>query len=211
MALICVLAIAMAAPAPSHAAGEEVSVTSLVSAGAAEDLYPVSVIHREEMELSGMRNLWDFLVGRLDYNSFGLDRPFVLGSFRLAILIDGRRISDSIFNLDSLPVSAVERIEILSDSAVALHGPQAIAGAINIVTRDRFEGFEAQAGGESPVNGGGDTGHVSALWGGALGAGHLNVGVDLFRRNEIREAQRRYSRASWTPGGSFADTNGVSV
>ena len=158
-----------------------------------------------------MRNLWDFLAGRLDYNSFGLDRPYILGGFRLAIMIDGRSISDSTFDLDSLPVSAVERIEVLSDSAVALYGPRAIAGAINIVLRDRFEGFEAQAGVEHPVRGGGETEHASALWGGAVGAGHLNIGVDLFRRNEIRESQRRYSRSSWTPGGSFADATGISV
>ena len=192
-------------------AGEPVFVGSLMSTGATKDLQPVTVIEREEIELSGMRNLWDFLAGRLDYNSFGLDRPFILGGFRLAILIDGRSISDSTFDLDSLPVSAVERIEVLSDSAVALHGPRAIAGVVNIVLRDRFEGFEAQAGGENPVNGGGDTRHVSALWGRAFGPGHLNIGVDLFRRNEIRESQRRYSRASWTPGASFADSTGVSV
>lgn len=192
-------------------AREVVSVGSLMSTGAVRDMQPITVIEREEIELSGMRNLWDFLAGRLDYNSFGLERPFMLGGFRLAVLIDGRSISDSTFDLDSLPVSAVERIEVLSDSAVALYGPQAIAGAINIVLRDHFEGTEVQVGVEHPVRGGGETEHVSALWGGAVGAGHLDLGVDLFRRNEIRASQRRYSRASWTPGGSFADTAGVSV
>ena len=142
-----------------------VSVGSLVSTGATKDLRPITVIEREEIELSGMRNLWDFLAGRLDYHSFGLDRPYLLGGFRVAILIDGRSISDSTFDLDSLPVSAVERIEVLSDSAVAIHGPRAIAGAINIVLRDRFEGTEVQVGVEHPVRGGGETEHASALWG----------------------------------------------
>ena len=215
----CVLA-ATSSSFPAGAAGaaddlgearEVVSVGSLMSTGAVRDMQPIGVIEREEIELSGMRNLWDFLAGRRDYNSFGLDRPYMLGGLRLAVLIDGRSISDSTFDLDSLPVSAVERIEVLSDSAVALYGPRAIAGAINIVLRDRFEGAEVQVGVEHPVRGGGETEHVSALWGGALGAGHLDIGVDLFRRNEIRESQRRYSRASWTPGGSFADTTGVSV
>ena len=204
------------APVPGAAddageAREVVSVGSLMSTGAVRDMQPITVIEREEIELSGMRNLWDFLRGRVDYNSFGLDRPYLLGSFRLAILIDGRSISDSTFDLDSLPVSAVERIEVLSDSAVAIHGPRAIAGAINIVLRDRFEGIEVQAGVQHPVRGGGETEHASAWWGGAAGAGHLNIGVDLFRRNEVRESQRRYSRPSWTPGGSFDDTNGVSA
>jgi len=215
-ATFCVLAALSAAPVPLAAsdgagAGTVVSTGSLMSTGAIRDLQPVTVIEREEIELSGLRNLWDFIASRLSYNSFGLDRPFVLGWFRVAILVNGRSISDSTIDLDSLPVSAVERIEVLSDSAVALYGAQAIAGTVNIVLRDRFEGFEIQAGGENPVNGGGDTAHLSAYWGTAVGDGHLNVGVDLFRRNEIRESQRSYSRARWTPGGSFDDTNGVSL
>ena len=215
VALVVITSLSLA-PVPGAAddvgeAREVVSVGSLMSAGAARDMQPITVIEREEIELSGMRNLWDFIAGRVDYNSFGLDRPTILGSFRLAILVDGRSISDSTFDLDSLPVSAVERIEVLSDSAVAIHGPRAIAGAINIVLRDRFEGIEVQAGVEHPVRGGGETEHASAWWGGAAGAGHLNIGVDLFRRNEIRESQRRYSRSSWTPGGAFDDANGVSI
>ena len=192
-------------------AGQVVSTGSLMSTGAVNDLQPVTVIGREEIELSGMRNLWDFIASRLDYHSFGLDRPFVLGGFRAALLVNGRSISDSTFDLDSLPVSAVERIEVLSDSAVALYGARAIAGTVNIVLRDRFEGFELQAGGENPVNGGGDTAHLGAFWGTALGGGHLTIGVDVFRRNEIRASQRSYSRARWTPGGAFDDANGVSL
>lgn len=203
------------APIPSAAddgdeAREPVAVGSLMSMGAAKNLQPITVIEREEIELSGMRNLWDFIVGRVGYNSFGLDRPTILGAFRFALLVDGRSISDSTFDLDSLPVSAVERIEVLSDSAAGLYGPQAIAGAINIVLRDDFEGIEVQAGAERPVRGGGETEHASVFWGQPFGAGHLSVGVDLFRRNQIRESQRRYSRARWAPGGSFGDTVGVS-
>ena len=204
------------APVPGAAddgeeAREVVSVGSRMSTGAAKGLLPITVIEREDIELSGARNLWDFLAGRLDYNSYGLDRPFILGAFRVALLIDGRPITDTVYALDSLPVAAVERIEVLSNGAAALYGPQATAGAVNIVLRDRFEGIEVQAGIEHPVNGGGESGLASVLWGGAFGPGHLSIGVDLFRRNEIRESQRRYSRSSWTPGGAFADTTGVSV
>ena len=54
------------APIPGAAdevgeAHEVVSVGSLMSAGAARDMQPITVIEREEIELSGMRNLWDFL------------------------------------------------------------------------------------------------------------------------------------------------------
>lgn len=49
------------------------------------------------------------------------------------------------------------------------------------------------------------------MWGSALGRGHVTVGAGLFRREEIRDSDRDHSRASWTPGGSFADAFGVSV
>ena len=171
------------------------------------------MIEREDIELSGAINVWDLVIGRLGYNSFGLHRPFILGSARMAILVDGRpgSGSTSTIDLDALPISAVERIEILSDSAAALHGGHAIGGAINIVLRHDFEGAEARLSGERPSEAGGDSEHASVLWGGAIGDGHMVIGADTLRRDEIHNADREFSRARWTPGGSFADTAGVSV
>ena len=88
---------------------------------------------------------------------------------------------------------------------MALHGGEAIAGAINIVLRRDYEGFEIQAGIERPGSPGG------VFWDGAGGRGHLMIALDAFLRREIRSANREYSRASWTPGGAFADTAGVSI
>ena len=206
-----ILAAALTNPAESGEAGTETTVASLISSAPPGKLRPVTVIDREDIELSGMRNLWDLLQSREEFNYFGLHRPFNLGGLRTGILISGRRISDSAYDLDALPISAVERIEILSSSAVAIHGPQAISGTVNIVLRNAFEGVEAQVHGESPVGSGGEAGVASALWGGSVGAGHLTVGADVFSRNEVRSADRRYSRASWTPGGTFDDAFGVSV
>lgn len=204
----------VAAPAPVQGDGEPVrggSAASLVPSADTEDLYPVVVIDRTDIELSGMRNLWDLIRSRVDYNYFGFHRPFGIDSLRLAVTVNGRRISDSTRDLDALPVSAVERIEIVGGNSVAVHGPHALAGTINIVLRDGFEGVEVQAHGETPVDAGGEAGQASALWGGAAGDGHLMFGADLFRRNEIRWADRDYSRPRWTPGGSFADTRWVST
>ena len=177
------------------------------------------MIDRSDIELSGIRNLWDLLAGRSGFNYFGIYRPlnlsvsprYAAGSRRATMLINGRRISDSVYDLDALPVAAVERIEILRGSAIGPHGPQAATGAINIVLRNRFEGIEVETGGERPSGAGGDTEQASAVWGGPVGDGHLVLGVDLFQRDEIRRSQRDYSRASWTPDGSFADTRGVSI
>ena len=184
-------------------------------ASAVDGLRVVDVIDRSEIELSGMRNLWDLLAGRRGYDSFGLFAPFALrsglGNRRFLVLVNGRRVSDSTFDLDAFPVSGVERIEILRGSSVALLGPEALAGAINIVLRHDFEGVESEGGVESPVGAGGFATHAGGLWGGAVGAGHLTLGVDRFHRDEIRAADRDYSRSSWTEGGSFDDASNVST
>ena len=193
------------------AAGSELSVASHIPSTAADPAGHVTAIDRNDIELSGMKNISDLLLSRLGYNSFGLYRPFVLGSGRTAVLVNGRRVSDSSFDLDALPISAVERIEILSGSAAALHGGHAIGGAVNIVLRRDHEGAEVQVSADRPTGAGGDAEHGSALWGGPLGDGHVVLGTDAFQREEIRNADRDYSRASWTPGGSFADTAGVST
>ncbi len=211
-ALTILAAMSVVAPQVEAEAKEDRRVTSHIPAAAAVAARPLAVIDRTDIELSGMKNVWDLLRSRVGYNSFGLHRPFVLGTSRAAILVNGRRVSDSTIDFDALPLSAVDRVEILSDSAAALHGGHAIAGAVNIVLRRDFEGVEVQASGDLPTGAGGDTGHGSVLWGGALGRGHVTVGAEVFRREEIGYADRDYSRASWTPGGGpFADASGVSV
>ncbi len=211
VAALAIVAVTCAASPQVEAAGGGLGVSSHIPAAAADAARPLAVIDRTDIELSGMKNVSDLLLGRLHYNSFGAHRPFVLGSGRVAVLVNGRRVSDSTFDLDLLSLSAVERIEILSDSAAALHGGHAIAGAVNVVLRRDYEGVEVQGSLDRPTGAGGDTKHLSGLWGGALGRGHMVIGADVFRRQEIRSADRDYSRASWTPGGPFADASNVSV
>ena len=200
------------APAQDEAADRVPSVASRIPRAAADGAGPVAVIDRRDIELSGMKNLRHLLERGLAYNNFGLYRPFVLGTGRVAILVNGRRISDStLIDFEILPVSAVERVEILSDSAAALHGGHAIAGAINIVLRRGFEGVEVQASAARPNQEGGDSEHGSFVWGGALGRGHIVIGADIVGREEIRDADRDYSRGKWTPGGSFEDARNIST
>lgn len=172
-------------------------------------LHPVKVITRRDIELSGVKRITD-LLGRSAFNNFGLQRPFVLGGGRALVLINGRRVSDSGVDTDAIPIAAVQHIEIFSDSTSALHGGEAIGGTINIVLKKDYEGLEVQLNAGRPRGEGADSEHLSALWGISVGEGNLTVGLDIFRRDEVRDADRDYSRASYEPGGSFADTEGVS-
>ena len=190
------------------------SVAGNIPTAQADAVRPFTVIDREDIELSGMRNVDDLLnssYGRGYFNNFGSFRPFVAGGGRVAVLISGRRISDSTFDFETLPISGVERIEILSDSAAAMRGGHAIGGAVNIVLKRDHEGLQVQASPAWTTQAGGDFGQGSVLWGSALGQGHITIGADLFRREEILDRDRNYSRASWTPGGSFADATNVST
>ncbi len=173
-------------------------------------LHPVNVITRRDIELSGIKRVTD-LLGRSAFNSFGLRRPLVLGTGRSIILVNGRRVADSGADLDTIPISAVERIEIFNDSASALYGGEAIGGAINIVFKKDYEGLEIQLNAGRPRAEGADSEHLGVLWGISVGEGNLTLGADIFRRDEVRDADRDYSRATYEPGGSFAESEGVSV
>ncbi len=172
-------------------------------------LHPVKVITRRDIELSGVKRIRE-LLGRSAFNSFGLERPFVLGGGRALILVNGRRISDTGVDADAIPLAAVERIEIFSDSTSALHGGEAIGGTINIVLKKNYEGLDIQLNAGRPRGEGADSENLSVLWGTSVGEGNLTIGADIFRRDEVRDADRDYSRARYQAGGSFADTEGVS-
>lgn len=204
------LVLAAVTAAPQSGTADEISSEAGHISPALGGTRTIAVIDQTDIELSGQKNVSDLLLSRAGYNSFSLRRPFLLGSGRVAFLVDGR-ISDSTINLDTLPISAIERIEILSGSTAALHGGYATGGAINIVLKRDHEGFEVGGSAARPSRRGGDSGHGNALWGGAVGRGHMTAGVDVFRRQEIRDADRDYSRASWIPDGSFAEAMGVST
>jgi len=166
-------------------------------------LHPVKVITRRDIELSGVKRMRD-LLGRSAFNNFGIARPL-----RTLILINGRRVSDAGVDTDTIPIAAVERIEIFADSTSALHGGGAVGGTINIVLKKNYEGLDIQLNAGRPRGEGADSEHLSVLWGTSVGEGNLTVGADIFRRDEVRDIDRDYSRARYQAGGSFADTEGV--
>ena len=76
-----------------------------------------------------------------------------LGAKRVLVLVDGRRwvrgssasgVSGSV-DLNTVPMAAIERVEVLQDGASAIYGSDAIAGVVNVITREPEEGFELEA------------------------------------------------------------------
>ena len=179
----------------------------------AVDLRPMFTIDREELERSGIANAFN-LIFRGGHNSYGLGRTAFLDTFSSVFLVNGRPVPNVgvSYALESLPVSAIERIEILPDSRAATFGDNAFVGAVNIVLRSDFRGTEIRTGMIRPRLKGGDADHAGMLWGGSLGSGHLVIGVDRVRNQEILDVDREYSRAHYNRDGptEFSETVGVS-
>ncbi|MBY0562600.1 MAG: TonB-dependent receptor [Hyphomonadaceae bacterium] len=73
-----------------------------------------------------------------------------LGSARTLVLVDGRRMpygspNSPAADLNQIPSQLVERVEVLTGGASAVYGSDAIAGVVNFIMRDDFEGFEVDA------------------------------------------------------------------
>ncbi len=143
----------------------------------------------------------------------GIIRYFFTGGRNLLVLVNGRPYASTAANLDTLPLSAVERIEVLrAESLGTIGGHAAVRGAINIVLRKDLDGFDVRTVARMPSRDGGEARQGSVVWGGAIGdGGHMTLGVDILDRQEIVGSTREHSRSEWTEGGSFADAKNVSV
>ncbi|WP_439636308.1 TonB-dependent receptor [Oceanicaulis sp.] len=104
-----------------------------------------------------------------------------LGVNRTLILLNGRRIvaggsgaNDSV-DLNMLPVSILERAEILKDGASALYGADAVAGVVNLITRQDFDGFQIEARTGVTGEGDGEQYGLDASWGGHTERGGLLI------------------------------------
>lgn len=121
------------------------------------------VISREDIERTGLTSIGDILQNlpqagaalNTAFNNGGTGATEIdlrnLGSDRVLVLVNGRRwvpglrTLTSAVDLNTIPISIIDSIEILKDGASAIYGSDAIAGVINIKTRRDFQGFEGRA------------------------------------------------------------------
>ena len=164
----------------------------------------VAKYERAFIERSGAQTLQELL-------DTGIARYFLTGGQSLLVLVNGRPYATTASDLDSLPLSAIERIELLGGETLGTYGGIAVRGALNIVLRTDIDGFETRGLARLPNQDGGDGWQGSGYWGGAFGKGRMTVGVDVLERQEIPSASRDYSRSDWTEGGAFNEASNVSV
>ena len=171
---------AAGAAAPSFAQDIRVDVTgSNIRRVEGEGALPVTVMTREEIDRTGAQTVAELLQyvssntsgGALSVtnvigtqsNSVGTASLRGLGGQNTLVLLNGKRLTaasgeiNGVYgvNLDSIPFSVIDRVEVLKDGASAVYGSDAIGGVINFILRQDFRGAEATLFYGAPTRGGG--------------------------------------------------------
>lgn len=175
---------------------------------------PVTVITRADIDREGFQTVGDMLqtltqnttssfTGDLAVTGFTPNAQVVnlrnLGPGYTLTLINGRRPAqypqpynrdNNVVNIRAIPSSIIERVEILTGGASAIYGSDAIAGVVNIVTRENFDGNTLRLTGGTTSDGGGDSVNVE-LTGGATGDRWNAVYALQYGANEAVFASQR--------------------
>jgi outer membrane receptor protein involved in Fe transport len=121
-----------------------------------------------------------------------------LGPNRALVLLDGRRLMPSNPNgsidLNTIPMSMIENVEVITGGASAAYGSDAIAGVMNFKLRDHFSGVEVSYTHGASTHGDGATEHASALIGGnfAEGRGNGVIALEYSERGVVHGADRPF-------------------
>ncbi len=138
-----------------------------------------------------------------------------LGPERTLVLVNGRRFAPAdargLTDLSSIPNALIERVEVMTGGASAVYGSDAVAGAINFVLKDDFEGIQFNTFWSETQEGDGQVQNYDLTIGGnfADGRGNAVVSVTYTDRGDVFFADRSYSATSLfesggtlVPGGS---------
>jgi outer membrane cobalamin receptor len=123
---------------------------------------PITSVTAEQFDLTGtvtvetlLNDLPQFVPGntRVSNNQGGEDFSTLdlrgLGAGRTLILVDGERVPASstsgVVDIGTIPAGLIERVEVVTGGASAVYGSDAMAGVVNFVLKDRFEGVELSA------------------------------------------------------------------
>jgi iron complex outermembrane receptor protein len=225
--------------APAQAADIKVDVTgSNIKRVEGEGALPVQTLTREDIERTGATTAYDLLNYISSNNSAGnVSLGNVIGATTFSaqtaslrglggqatlILVNGKRVQSFAgevqgvygVNLDVIPFSAIERVEVLKDGASAVYGSDAIGGVINFIMRQDYQGAEATAYYGSPTRSGHPKGDE---WQGKATAGWGDLSKDKWNafisgsyqeQKPLLQKDRDFSKTSYLPGIGYNSTSG---
>lgn len=176
---------------------------------------PVQVITAEEATLAGMVDTTEILQNSTVASTSGqINNYFTgyvttggpgtntislrgLGAQRTLVLLNGRRAGPAGVrgtvgptDLNVIPSSLIERVEILTDGASSIYGSDAVAGVINIITKTNRDGSDMEAFVSVPFESGGEEYSISASHGWTGDRGYVALAADYYKREPLRFGDR---------------------
>lgn len=122
-----------------------------------------------------------------------------LGANRTLVLLNGRRAGPagtrggvSSFDLNVLPLSIVNDIQILKTGASSVYGSDAVAGVVNIFTKNKLDGLTLDLNASVPFDSGGENYRISGAWGKTFDRGHILIAGDYTKTKELARGDRAY-------------------
>jgi iron complex outermembrane recepter protein len=209
---------------------------------------PVEIITKQQIERTGATNTNELLrsiatIDIFDQGETASNSPAGSGTATIRlrgfsesntlVLLNGKRLpinalydssgAGAAVDINMIPISAIERVEILKDGGSAIYGADAVAGVVNFITKRDWTGAEVKVGYGKSSRGDAEEQSASA----AAGFGNLDkngynvlVAVDRFKRDPILRKDRDISRSvdfrrfgagdyrsSFSPFGNILDEN----
>ena len=181
-----------------------------------QEVVPVISLDREEIERSGVTQVSE-LIGQLPVSA-GVAESDQIGSFAgdgaqanlrgtgvggTLTLLNGRRMvpyafstarGENFVDLNAIPIGAIERIEILKDGGSAIYGSDALAGIINFVLREDYQGGDLQAFYETTREGTAlETYGFDLSWGKTTARSSIMLTFNTYKRDPLMRRDRSFS------------------
>jgi len=127
----------------------------------------------------------------LSLRGLGVDRTlFLLNGQRLGPAGVGGTVGP--FDLNVLPASIIDHIDILKDGASSIYGSDAVAGVVNVVTKTNQDGVDLHAYGNPSQDGGGNTYQIDGSFGKTFDKGYFSAAFDYYRQDQLKIGDRSY-------------------
>ncbi|NEX91478.1 TonB-dependent receptor [Caulobacter sp. 17J65-9] len=220
--MICGAAFAAFAAAPAYAQdAEQSTVDEVVVTGSRivrqdfTEISPVTTVGQEQLEMTAtlsvetlLNELPQVIPGntRTSNNAGGEDFATIdlrgLGTNRTLVLVNGERVPASsttgTVDINTIPASLIERIEVVTGGASAVYGSDAISGVVNFILKDDYEGAELRATYGSAWDGNAPEVEINGLFGGnfADGRGNLTAYAAYYNREKVSQSAYDFSRTS---------------
>lgn len=231
LAIATTPAYAQEQPTGEQEGGEIVVTGSRIARPDLQASTPVQVIGSDAIERQGAQNVSDVLaklpavgIGSTRTNSNFSDKANGvatvnlrnMGTSRTLVLVNGRRVVSGIagrssVDVNNIPTDLLERVEVITGGASAVYGSEAMAGVVNFILKDDFEGVRARA--QAGISNEGDYGTqmigVTAGLNFASDRGNITISGQYDRDEGLRSRNRAISsedrpfRSSYTPQGRF--------